>query len=68
MNQGSFTGLAKSCLKADLAIYNHIVDACGQCMSVSLILSFKLDLSSCAIWDGFCKSSHNFNILCRVDH
>ena len=45
-------------MKADLAIYSHIVDVSGQRMSVSLILGFKLDFSSCAIWDGFCKFSH----------
>ena len=37
-----------SSVKADLAIYSHIVDASGQCTSVSLILGFKLDFSSCA--------------------
>ena len=29
-------------MKADVAIYSHIVDAPGQCMSVSLILGFNL--------------------------
>ena len=29
-------------VKACLVIYSHIVDASGQCMSVSLILGFKL--------------------------
>ena len=43
----------KLSVKADLAIYSHIVDASGQCMSVSLMLGFKLDFSSYAIWDGF---------------
>ena len=45
-------------MKADLAICSHVVDASGLCISVSLILDFELDFSSCAIWDGFCKSSH----------
>ena len=48
----------KPFVKVDLAIYSYIVDVSGQCMSVSLILGFKLDFNSCAIWDGFCKSSH----------
>ena len=48
----------KPSVKADLAIYSHIVDASEQCMSVSLILGFKLDFSSCTNWDGFYKSGH----------
>ena len=54
MHQCSFTGLAKSRLKAGLAIYSHKVDVSGQCMSVSLILGF----SSCDNLVSFCKSSH----------
>ena len=45
----------KPSVKADLAIYSHVVNASGQCMSESLILGFNLDFSSCAI---LCKSSH----------
>ena len=41
-----------------LAIYSHVADASGQRMSVSLILSFNLDFSSCDKLIGFCKSSH----------
>ena len=51
----------KLSVKADLAIYSHIVDASEQYMNASLILGFKLDFSSCAIWDGYCKSSHNYS-------
>ena len=40
----------KLSVKADLDIYSHEVNASGQCMSVSLILGFKLNFSSCAIW------------------
>ena len=43
----------KPSVKADLAIYSHVVDASGQCMSESLILGFNLDFSSCAILVGF---------------
>ena len=47
-----------SSVKADLAIYSHVVDASGQYMSVSLMtmLCFKLDFSSCDEWDGFTKA------------
>ena len=63
MHQRGFTVLGKKpSVKADLAIYSHVVDASGQCMSVSLILGFKLDLSSCANWYSFCKSSHKIRI------
>ena len=49
----------KPSVKADLAVYSHVVDVSGQCMSmnVSLIIGFTLDFSSCADWDGFCKYS-----------
>ena len=47
----------KPSVKAGLAIYSHVVDASGQCMSVSLILGFNLDFSSCDNLVGFCKSS-----------
>ena len=33
-------------MKADLAIYSHVVDASGQCMSESIISGFNLDFSS----------------------
>ena len=46
----------KLSVKADLAIYSQ-VDASGQCMSVSLILDFNLNFSSCDNFVGFCKSS-----------
>ena len=59
----------KPSVKADLATYSHVVDVSGQCVSVSLItLGFKLDFSSCAIWDSFCKSSHVCSFLrCMVE-
>ena len=47
-------------VKEDLAIYSHVVDASGQCMSVSLILGFNLDFSSCDNLVSFCKSSHKY--------
>ena len=36
----------KPSVKADLAIYSHVLDLSGQCMSVSLMLGIKLDFSS----------------------
>ena len=57
MHQPGFTGLAKSCLKADPPIYSQALEVSGLCMSVSLILFIKLDFISCANWDGFHKSS-----------
>ena len=54
----------KPSVKADLAIYSQIADASGQCMSVSLILGFKLDFSSCDNLVSFCKSSHICTYLC----
>ena len=48
----------KLSVKADLVMCSHVDDASGQCMSVSLILGFKMDFSSYAVWDGFYKSSH----------
>ena len=52
----------KPSVKADLAIYSHVVDASGQCMSVSLILGFNLDFSSCDNLVSFYKSSHILQI------
>ena len=49
----------KPSVKADLAIYSYALDVSGWCMIVSLIIFIKLDFSSCANWDGFCKSSHS---------
>ena len=36
-------------MNADLAIYGHVLDVSGWCMSVSLILGIKLDFSSYVI-------------------
>ena len=50
----------KPSVKAYLAMYSHAVDVSRWCMSVSLILGCKLHLRSCAIRDGFRKSSHKY--------
>ena len=53
-------GLAqeKLSVKADLAIYTHVLGVPGQYESVALMLSHKMDFNCCANWDGFRKSSH----------
>ena len=51
----------KPSVKAYLAIYSHILDVSGQCMSVSLILGIKLDFISCANWDSFCNLITNMS-------
>ena len=55
MHQSTFYRVGKKpYVKANMAIYSHIIDVSGRYMSVSLILCFKLDFSSCANWDGLC--------------
>ena len=58
-------------MKADLAIYSHVVDASGQCMSVSLILGFTLHFSSFDNLVSFYRSSLiyvalNSSIACYI--
>ena len=48
-------------MKADLAIYTHVLGVPGQYERVALMLSHKMDFNCCANRDGFRKSSH---ILC----
>ena len=43
----------KPSVKADLAIYSHIVDASGQCMSESFILGHKLVSVLVTFWSVF---------------
>ena len=45
-------------MKADLAIYTHVLGVPGQYESVALMISHKLDFNCCANRDGFHKSSH----------
>ena len=45
-------------MKADLAIYTHVLGVPGQHESVALMLSHKMDFNCCANRDGFCKSNH----------
>ena len=45
-------------MKTDLAIYSYVLGIFIWCKSVGLVISNKLDFNSCAVRDGFCKSSH----------
>ena len=45
-------------MKADLAIYTHVLGVPGQYESVALMLSHKMDFNCCANRDGFCTDSH----------
>ena len=47
-----------SSVKADLAIYTHVLGVPGQYESVALMLSLKMDFNCCANRDGFRKSSY----------
>ena len=50
-------------MKADLAIYTHVLGVPGQYESVALMLSHKMDFSCCANRDGVCKSRHIFLMI-----
>ena len=57
------TGQEKPSVKADLAIYTHVLGVPGQYKSVALMLSHKMDFNCCAYRDGFCKSSQPYNSI-----
>ena len=40
-------------MKADLAIYSHVLGVSGQYKSVGLMFSYELNFSTCVILDGF---------------
>jgi len=48
----------KPSVKADLLIYSNCVTVSGQCLSMAIIISNKMDFNSCVNWDSFSKSSH----------
>jgi len=48
----------RSSVKADLPIYSSFVTVSGQCMSVDIIISNKMDFNFCMYMEGFHKSSH----------
>ena len=56
-----FGRLKESPLKADLAIYIHVLGVPGQYESVALMLRHKMDFYCCANRDGFHKSSHKYD-------
>ena len=43
----------KPSVKADFAIFSHVLGILGQCQCVALMLGNKMDFSSCAILDRF---------------
>ena len=45
-------------MKADLAIYTHVLGVPGQYESVGLMLSHKMDFNYCTNRDGFRRDSH----------
>ena len=53
----------KPSVKADLAIYTHVLGVPGQYKSAALMLSHKMDFNCCANRDGFCISRHIYNIM-----
>ena len=53
-------------MKADLAIYTHVLGVPGQYESVALMLGHKMDFNCCANRDSFHKSSHI--LYCKADH
>ena len=48
-------------MKADLAIYTHVLVVPEQYKSVALMLSHQMDFNCCANRDGFRKYSHIYN-------
>jgi len=48
----------KPSVKADLLTYCNCVTVSGQCLSVAIITSNKMDFNSCAYMVSFPKSSH----------
>jgi len=64
----SLTGLAKSCVKADLLIYGNIFTASGQGLSVAIKLSNKMDFNFCSCMDGFPKFSHNLKLVIQAKY
>ena len=55
-------------MKADLAIYTHVLGVPGQYESVALMLSHKMDFNCCANRDGFRKSSHIYRMILVTDN
>jgi len=48
----------KPSVKADLLIYGNCVTVAGQCLSVAIVISNKMDFNSCVHMAHFPKSSH----------
>ena len=63
VHQRGSTGSAKSHLKADLAIYSHILSVPGWCVSIAL---YKLDFSSCDVQVSFANPVTIFFLTCTA--
>ena len=63
MDVHGLTGSRKPSVKADLAIYTHVLGEPGQYESVALMLSHKMDFNCCANRDGFRGDSHIYCIV-----
>ena len=50
-------------MKADLAIYAHVLAVPGQYESVALMLSYKMNFHCRANRSSFCKSSHVLHMV-----
>ena len=65
--QCGFQGQKKPSVKAYLVIYSHVLDVSWQCMSVSSMLGFNLNFSSCANKDAnpvtFVKGKNQWHII-----
>ena len=56
-------------MKADLAIYTHVLGVPGQYESVALMLSHKMDFNCCANRDSFRKSiTYISGCACHILH
>ena len=53
-------------VKADLAIYTHVLGVPGQYESVALMLSHKMDFNCCANRDGFRRESHIYTLELEI--
>ena len=56
-------------MKADLAIYTHVLGVPGQYESVALMLSHKMDFNCCAnIGTVFAEGSDTFKIAYEISN
>ena len=53
-------------VKADLAIYTPVSGVSVWCSSLAFMPSYKWDFNSCAIREGFYRSSHNYDYISQM--